>query len=169
MKFGFSGLNDCPPKMLAILGSVGITLVCLAADQEKPSQAPRTPDGVQLIARMTETNYISGDRIELSLITTNGSSQPLMVSFSNDPTLEYNVRITGLSDKQEAPLTRFGSRFQRGFFVTTKGKTLEPGQSSTNTIVLSQVYDLTSPQTYELNVHNLHLEAKPIQFTVQAF
>ena len=161
-------MNTILKKTVAGFGPVGMALVCLAADQ-KPVQTFRAPDGVQLIAKMSETNYTSGDRIQLSLITTNGSSQPLIVSFSNDPTLDYNVRITGLSDKQEAPLTRFGSRFQRGFFITTKGKTLEPGQSSTNTIVLSQVYDLTSPQTYEVNVHNLHLKAKPIQFTVQAF
>ncbi|HEU5124208.1 MAG TPA: hypothetical protein VFW05_09120 [Verrucomicrobiae bacterium] len=162
-------MNTIQKNIAAGFGLVGITLVCLGADQEKSVQAARVPEGIQLIAAMSETNYTSGDRILLSLITTNGSSQPLTVSFSSDPTLEYNVRITGLSDKQEAPLTRFGSRFQRGFFVTTKGKTLEPGQSSTNTIVLSQVYDLTSPQTYEVNVHNLHLEAKPIQFHVQAF
>ena len=156
-------------NLIFALGLTGITLICIAADQSKPNQLSSASDHIRLIAAMSETNYTSGDRIELSLIITNESSKPFIFNFSNHPLLDYKIRITGCIDRQDVPFTRMGNRILEGNYVTTRNKILEPGQSSTNTIVLSQVYDLTSPQTYEVNVHNLHLKAKPIQFTVQAF
>ncbi|HLP77455.1 MAG TPA: hypothetical protein VK327_11125 [Candidatus Paceibacterota bacterium] len=129
-------------------------------------EADNFPVWTQLIVRLSETNFVSGDKIQMDLIITNGTSAPYGFSYGDFALNEYEIRIIGGMDKQKAPMTHLGNRLSEGIFAHARFQTLESGQTFTNKIVLSQIYDLTIPQQYEIRVRKQSLQPNPVRFRV---
>lgn len=154
-------------KIILTLFTAWLVSARVVLAQNAPAE-PKAPQNnvVQLFARTGATNFAAGSRIELELVITNGSSHPFDFSFSNITPTDYEFQIIG-TDKQQAPLTRLGNSFQRGTYISMHSMQLKPADTYTNIVILSQIYDLTIPQEYEVNVRRGALHSNPVRISVK--
>jgi hypothetical protein len=158
---------------------IGAALISDLGGQNVSDRVSGSSEGLGLIARMKKTNYAAGERIELQVAMTNGSARPFSF-MTYYPAAEYKYQVIGLTDKQEAPLTRCGTNVllkpQQIYHTSTIE--IQPGMTHTDFTILNQLFDLTIPQEYEVTVSRQvpragansvqRLRSNPIRFSVSA-
>jgi len=96
----------------------------------------------------------SGSPVELEVITTNLSPQPITLSKSN-PGMEYDFDVRD-SGKKAAPMSPQLKRMRdpahpHGVFRLF-GKVLQPQESLRETVTISEYYDMSKPGTYTIRL-----------------
>jgi len=108
---------------------------------------------IQLIVSTDKSRYEGGERINLRIVITNGSSQTFELWQHTNFYEDFTYQIVG-DDKKEVPLTRWGRALlgERRWLSPSVGFSLRPGETHANVVVLNQLFDLTFPQHYEIKV-----------------
>jgi len=143
----------------------------IAHGQDKPKDSAGVfLPAVQFVVSTSKTNYAAGERIELTVVVTNGSARTFAFN-SPMPVAGYKFRLIGQTDKQEAPLTRIGRKMllEVPWVSPTSTINVSPGTICTNAdkIAVNQLFDVTVPQEYELTISKGSVHSNPVRFSVR--
>ena len=131
---------------------IALLLTTTAQDQKRDLAIPGQPaEGFQVSAVAENTSVSHGGRVNLKIATKNVSKQMLYLAFA-DPEKIYQIQI--FRDIGESvPLTRHGKDLEKNTELYMNGSMrLLPGDERTDTLSVSDIYDMTAPGIYAIIV-----------------
>jgi hypothetical protein len=162
-----------------------VTMTILLFVRPADCQTPATPDVARkpytLTIRAKQNTFKVGEEIRINILWKNTSDQPVSVA-PVIPTAETSYKVFVEDEKGNlAAETKLGRRLRTGkdeagqttvsVFETAPIRSVQPGESLNEEVVLNKLYDLSKPGKYTVRVQsqsdlNGSAKSDPITITI---
>jgi hypothetical protein len=145
-------------SLVGLAALAAIPLYSQAGAAGEPARRPSAP-----IIRGKQSGYKVGEEVRIQVSWKNNSDQPIFYA-PEIPTADTSYKVYVEDDKgNPAPETSLGRRVRTGtdefghttirVFKTAPGRTIAPGESVSEEIVLNKLYDLSKPGRYAVRLN----------------